>query len=261
MYIDAHCHLDLPIFDDDRGDVVQRARDAGIEGFVLAGVDAVGWVRQRAVAKNNPGFIWTAGLHPVAASRLSRPEALGQVDELSACFVGEAPAVAVGEMGLDRVFANPDTLPLQREVFRAQLAYARAVDLPCVFHFVRCHGLALEILKKDGVPGRGGVVHSFGGPTEVAEAYLGLGLHLSVCATVMNPRSARLRHAIVSIPDRYLLIESDAPDQSPNRGERNEPAVIIEVAQEVAKLRGCTQEQILRNSATNCAALFDVERW
>jgi TatD DNase family protein len=256
MYIDAHCHMDLPVFQDDLALVLARAADRGITGFIVAGIEQRGWARQRHLSRQYPRLAWTAGLHPVAAAKLTEIDAMVELDGLDACFEGDNCAIGVGEIGLDRVFARPETLDVQMTVFRAQLDFARRRNMPIVLHAVGCHGAVLDVLRSDGVPSAGGMVHSFGGAPGLAQAYLSLGLHISVSGLALNPNAHRLQQTIAQVPKDRLLLESDAPDQGLTKGARNEPIILEELGKHIAEIRGCKASDILRDSARNCIKLF-----
>jgi TatD DNase family protein len=233
MHIDGHCHLDLPIFDDTRNAVRERARAAGIEGFILAGVEAAGWPGQQALTQRWPRTWWTAGIHPWKAPGAT-------VDALEAALV-HAP-VAIGEIGLDGHGVHRSTLPLQVPVFRAQLALARARNLPVVLHVVRAHGRALDIVRRDGLPAAGGVLHHFVGPPGRAQAWLDLGLHLGFVGA-----SA----AAAMVPLSRLILESDADTPG-----KREPAEIARTAASVAALRDSDPDVILNASTANIKNLY-----
>ena len=195
----------------------------------------------------------------MAASKLSLPDALAQLERLPDCFEGDHCAIGVGEMGLDSVFAGVETLDVQERVFRDQLKFARDTNRPIVLHAVGCHGRVLDRLRKDGLPASGGMIHSFSGAPGLAQAYLGLGLHISVSGRALNPRSRKLRATISMVPMHRLLLESDAPDQAPVKGARNEPTVLLQLGKRIAEIRGCKPDDILRDSARNCMALFGLK--
>ncbi|MCA9540423.1 MAG: TatD family hydrolase, partial [Myxococcales bacterium] len=249
--------LDSPAFDADRAAVLARARAAGVGGFVLAGVEPAAFAGQRTLAAREPGMVWTAGLHPQVAAELDAPARKAALDALPAAFVGANPARAVGETGLDRHFVPKATLPGQTEVFRAQLAFARERNLPVVLHIVGAHGPALDVLRRDGLPAAGGMVHSFGGNAELVREYVALGLHLSFAGPVARAHAPRLHEAARATPADRLLIETDAPDQSPpDLPRRNEPAVVRAVAAAVAALRGEDPVALLKRAARNLEALL-----
>ncbi len=251
MYVDAHCHLDFPAFDGDRDAVRARAREAGVAGLVVAGVRPADWPAQRALA--GPAVKWTAGLHPMCVAEGEDWEAA--VAALPDAFAGADAAVGVGETGLDGRFG--DRLEAQTAAFRAHLAFARARDLPVVLHVVRAHGAALDVLRGDGVPRAGGMMHAFSGSAEVAEVCVDLGLHVSFAGPIVNANARKLRAAAARVPLDRLLVETDAPDQPlPDGPARNEPACVRRVAAAVAAARGEDEETVLRAAARNAAALF-----
>jgi len=258
MYIDAHCHLDLPDFDHDRDAVLIRAKRAGVTQFLMAGVDPLGWRRQRALMEHIEGAFWTAGIHPVRCAEMTPSVLKEALEALPLCFQGAGAACGVGETGLDRVFVDRATLPAQRMAFKAHLSLAKTLDLPLVLHVVGAHGACLDLLRSEGIPRRGGMVHSFSGSKEVALDYLRQGLHLSVSGGALRAPGARLREALREIPAHRLMVETDAPDQPIKAGERNEPAALVGIAEALAKIRGCTRAEILRDSAANCAELFGM---
>lgn len=257
MSIDSHNHLDFDDFDADRAAVIARARAAGVTGQIIAGVRPEDWPRQRALAAAWPDLRWTAGLHPQLAATLDAPARAAALDALPAAFEGAHPACAVGEIGLDRQFVDRATVAAQTESFRAQLAFARDRDLPVVLHIVATHGKVLEWLNRDGLPRAGGVVHSYSGSADMAENYLRLGLHIGFVGTICRPAAQKLHRAARVVPDDRLLIETDAPTQSPpGHARRNEPAALPVVAAALAAHRGTTAEHILAATRRNAETLF-----
>lgn len=261
MSVDSHCHIDDAEFDADRDAMFGRALAAAVTGFVLAGVDRDSWTRQRALVRARPDCVRAAGLHPMIVGRLAADESAlrAQLDALAGEFRDEGAAVAVGETGLDTHFVDASTLEVQARVFREQLALARALDVPVVLHVLGrgTHLRVLETIAADGLPARGGMVHSFSGSAEVATRYLRLGLDCSFAGAVARPGAVKVHAACRVIPDDRLLIETDAPDQAPpGTPARMEPARLDEVAQAVARVRGTTSAIVLSQCAANARRLF-----
>lgn len=260
--LDAHCHLDLEAFDADRDAVITRARAVGVTRFVVAGVGPEGWRRQRALAAACDDVWITLGVHPWTAARAADEAAISSLIAQLGDALDEGGVVGLGELGLDR--ARPwlkAAMPLQRSAFRTQLAMARDRELPLVLHVVRAHGEALDLLEADGVPARGGMVHAFSGSPEVAARYVALGLHVSFCGTVVGPRSQKIRAAAAAVPIERLLVETDAPDLTPepHRPARNEPAWLATVLAEVADLRGADANALAARTRANAVALFSSD--
>ena len=252
MFIDSHCHLDFPAFDADRAAVMAAARAEGVRGFLVAGVEPAGFDGQRALARAEVGVKWSAGLHPMKAGGVTLDAALAA---LPGAFEGVAPACAVGEIGLDGRF--PEHLEAQRAAFQAQLAFARDRDLPVVLHIVKAHAEVAQILRSDGLPKAGGVIHAFTGSPEVGAAYIGMGLHLSLGTALLHHDARRVHRSAIRLPIERLLFETDAPDQPPPSGpSRNEPRVLLQVAAAAAHLRGEPMAPMLHQAGRNAADLF-----
>jgi TatD DNase family protein len=263
--IDTHCHLDDPAFDADRDSVFARARDAGIEGFVLAGVDPGTWERQRRLVLRQRGVIRAAGVHPMVAAKLDAEDLAAALAALRAEFAGDGAARAVGEIGLDARFVPRQTLDHQLEAFRAQVALAHELALPLVLHVLGrgTHTRCLDALRRDGVPRRGGVVHAFSASAEVAAEWATLGFHVGFAGPVARPSAERAHRAAAAVPIGLLLLETDSPDLappapagSPPGFRRNEPTALLDVAAAVAQIRGLTREAVLEAAAGNAERLF-----
>lgn len=228
--VDAHCHGSAK--------TLSAAAAAGVTGWVLNGLLPTD--HDNGEAAQVPGAYCAVGLHPWCA------DALPLADAMAAIAARLHAAVAVGEMGLDHKRATtPNTRAHQLRVFRAQLALARERDLPIVLHVVGAHGAALEVLRADGVPAAGGLVHGFSGALEVAQDYLQLGLSLSVGALAANPRARKLQRTLPAVPADRLLVETDD-------GPLPLPAVVAAVA----AARGEPTAETARYTSANARALF-----
>jgi TatD DNase family protein len=252
---DAHCHLDR--CDPDPGAALQRAQAAGVHTVLVAGVDPEGWEAQAHLAGD--GVLLALGLHPWAVA--ARPHAVTEhLSQLSRLLNKGSPhVVAVGETGLDHgARIDPDTRTVQERAFRAQVRMAHDARLPLVLHIVSAHEQAIAILKQEGVPAAGGMVHAFSGSEAHVAQYLALDLHLSFCGTVTNPAHKLVQRAIAAVPISHLLVETDAPDQTPlsRRPAPNEPAFLIDVIAAAARLRGESREALARTTAQNAEQLF-----
>jgi TatD DNase family protein len=258
QFVDAHCHLDDPRLDLERDQVIARARQAGIGRFVLVGTAPDTWSRTQDLCKSMEGTIWTAGIHPVCAAALDDAARTHGLNELRrSCLGGELRPRAVGEIGLDRVFAAKSSLPRQIECLGHQLKLARDLALPVVLHVVEAHGPTLDLLSSTGRSQAGGMVHAFGGSIEVARRYLAFGFKISFGCTILRQGANRVRDVAQSLPLGAFLLESDAPDLPPpgNRGN-NEPANLLRVADCIAELRGVTAAEVLAQASANAVELF-----
>lgn len=253
--IDSHCHLDAPEFDGDRDAVLARAAENGVVAQIIPAVSASTFPALAALCRDRTNLFAAYGLHPMYLDQ----HADADMDVVRA-QLGAAPAVAVGECGLDFFVEGLDP-ERQRRLFDAHLRLARDVDLPLILHARRAVDEVIQRLRRIG--GLRGVVHSFSGSAEQARQLFQLGFCLGIGGPVTYDRAQRLRGIVAGMPIEHLLLESDAPDQ-PNasaRGARNEPTAIVEVAQVIASLRGVDATDIAAATTANAVRLFRLDQF
>jgi len=256
--VDSHAHLDFEDFRGDIDGVVDRAAAAGVGRIVAVGLwRAPGdFGNALELARTRPGvFAATVGIHPHECGQV--PEADW---EESARLAADPAVVAVGETGLDYHY---DLSPrdVQRESFRRSIGIARAVAKPLVVHVREADPDCAAILREDGLPAAGGVIHCFTGDWAAARTYLDLGLYISVAGIVTFKTAEAIRDAVRRIPRERLLVETDSPFLAPVpfRGKRNEPAHVAHVASRVAELWGATPEEVASVTTANVRRLFDLD--
>ncbi len=253
--VDSHAHLDGDELAADVDGVVARAAAAGVERIVAVGLWRAPGDFGNAVllARGRPGtFAATAGIHPHECARV--PEA----DWAESARLAADPAVvAVGEIGLDYHYdlSPRDT---QRECFRRSLGIAREAGKPVVVHVREADDDCTSILRAEGVPPAGGVIHCFTGDWPAARGYLDLGLLISVAGIVTFKTADAIRDAVRRIPRDRLLVETDSPYLAPVpfRGKRNEPARVALVAAKVAEVWGTSVEEVAEITTANVTRLF-----
>jgi TatD DNase family protein len=251
--IDSHCHLDAAYFSAERGEVLNRARQAGVSAFVCVGVGRGTAAAQEAVALAalEPDVFATVGVHPHDAARTTEAD----WDDLER--LARAPrVVGVGETGLDYHYEHSPR-DVQKLAYRRSIALARVTDLPVVSHVRDAHPDAAAILAEEA-PGAGGVVHCFTGGVAEARAYLDLGHHLSFSGILTFKNASDVRAAAAFAPLDRILVETDAPYLAPipHRGGRNEPAFIVETLGTLAAIRGLTASEVDRATSENTRKLF-----
>ncbi|MGB8636249.1 MAG: TatD family hydrolase [Rhodanobacteraceae bacterium] len=251
--IDSHCHIDLPAFDQDRADVLERAREKGVVSMVVAGVSAARWESLCRVTAEHPGLYPAYGLHPM----FMREHKLGDVGRLDD-FLNKHQSVAVGECGLDFHHGRDDA-DSQKQLLHAQLEIARKRDLPVILHARKALQEVTQLLKNVG--GLRGVVHSFSGSPEQARQLWELGFHLGIGGVATYPRARRLRRIVADMPVEWLLLETDSPDQPlcGHQGQRNEPARVADVLACVAELRQQDPQDLAEQVTANTRRLFGIE--
>lgn len=247
--IDTHAHLDFPEYDEDREAMIARAWAAGLTAIVTIGTDLERSRRAVALAESDPRIHAAVGLHPHEAAKLDT-----EFDALAEA-ARHPRVVAIGETGLDYYYPEPAPA-LQHEAFRRQIGLARALGLPVIVHSRDAHDDVLRILAEEGPVE--GVMHCFSADARVAEAALALGLHISFSGTVTFKNAAVTKEVARRVPLERLLIETDCPFLSPHpfRGQRNEPARVVLVAEEIARLRDLSVEALARRTEENARRLF-----
>jgi TatD DNase family protein len=282
---DTHCHLDLGKFDADRPAVMERAARAGVVRILIPGLNLTSSRVVLKLVESRPMLYAAVGIHPTEASTwnasssstlksllLGPSHPSGTFD--SSGIPGTSKVVAIGEIGLD-YYWNSAPAEIQRVVLCEQLNLAAETGLPVVLHMREardgingnCASDLLEILE-DWVSGlrssqnpladRPGVLHSFSGTLETAQAAMSLGFAIGVTGPVTFA-NARSRQAIVAgLPLEQLLIETDAPFLAPHpyRGKRNEPAYVRLIADKIALLHSCSLEKVARITSENAGRLF-----
>jgi len=251
-FVDSHVHLADPAFDDDRDEVIQRARHTGARALLCIGESMAAAARAAAVAARHPGFVYfTAGMHPHDAATFDAAPDLRAIRESVV-----AGAVAIGECGLAYHYDHSPR-PRQVEAFEHQMALAAELHRPLVVHTRAAVDDTVALIREAGRTGVRGVLHCFTGPRELAEAALDADWYLSFSGVVTFKKWTD--DALVRMPPaERILVESDAPFLAPvpHRGKRNEPAWVSLTLARVALARGVPPELLGRTTIENATRLF-----
>jgi TatD DNase family protein len=260
MLVDTHCHIEGDRFDDDRAQVLARARAAGVRAMVNVGCDLASSRRSLDLAHTH-GDVWaTVGVHPHEAK-----DAPAGFDDELVTLCRDPRCVAVGECGLDYHYDHSPRA-VQRDVFARQIAAARRAKKPLVLHirnaatggpaFVE----AVDILRQERARDVGGVFHCFTGTVDEAKAALDLGFLLSFPGVVTFKNNGQLSDVARLVPPDRFVVETDAPYMAPvpHRGQRNEPAFVAHTAAFVAQVRGEAIEDVIRTTGDNACRLFGL---
>jgi TatD DNase family protein len=253
MLIDSHCHLENEGLAEDQDGVLERARAAGIGGFVNISTRQSEWARVVGTAEREPDVWATIGIHPHEADRHAD---LGEAALLEAA--GHPRVVGIGETGLDYYYDRSDR-QVQQALFRTHIGVARKTGLPLVIHTRDAEEDTIAILEEE--MGKGAfpaLIHCFTASAGFGRKVLELGLTISLSGIVTFKNAKELQEFAPVIPADRLLVETDSPFLAPvpHRGRTCEPAYVADTARFVAGLRGETLEELAENTTRNFRGLF-----
>lgn len=270
-YADTHCHLDMKRFDSDRDLVLDRAREAGVDRCLVPALNVASTRRAIALADVYPGLFAAIGIHPTEAHSSIESD----IEEFER-MASHPRVVAIGEIGLDYYWVTDAAeRSLQREVLCQQLGLASRLKKPVVLHMREagdaesgaCADDLLRILE-DWLSERrsidpqaaqpAGVLHSFSGSLEAAQRAIELGFYIGVTGPITYAKAERRRQKTASLPLERLLIETDAPflAPEPHRGQRNEPAFVVHIADRIAEIQSRTPREVAEATSANAERLF-----
>jgi len=255
MLIDTHCHVDSEYFPEGADETLERARNAGVTGFVCIGVGSLAQTRSALDLAARRSDVWaTVGVHPHDAAQF---DAAHESELLR--VVREQRVVAIGEIGLDFHY---DHSPRERqaEVFRRFIQLGRQLSKPLVIHTRSAPDETLRILAEERAAEVGGIIHCFSEDKAFAERALDLGFDLSFSGIVTFKNAAAIREVAAWAPADRILVETDSPYLAPMplRGKRCEPAYVVHTARFVADLRGVDFEQFAEQTSKNAARRLGV---
>ena len=256
MYTDTHTHIYDEAFDADRGEMISRALDAGIDRLFLPAIDSTSHEKMSEVVAAFPSVCFPMmGLHPTSVD-----ENFQQELEVVSAYL-ERPDMkfyAVGEIGVDLYWDKTHETE-QLEVFRVQLQMASFHQLPVVIHTRNAMDKVLDVLEKEQIPGLRGIFHCFSGSLDQARRATKSGFFLGI-GGVVTYKSSGLQQVVAVTGLEHLVLETDAPwlPPVPHRGHRNEPAYLPLIAAAVARIKGTTPEEVARQTTSNALTLFGV---
>lgn len=252
MLIDTHCHLDFSDFDNDRDQVLAHAKKEGV-GFIVNVGSSIENSRRAIELAQKYDFVYaTVGIHPHEADSFNE-NIFNEIKELAK----NNKVVAIGEIGLDyfKNYSKPDN---QKKLFISLANVAKELSLPIVIHCRDAQADVLNILKPV-LPHRV-VIHCFSGDEDFLRKSLDLGFFVSFTLNITYKKAAALRKLVEVVPLEKVFLETDAPFLPPEgmRGKRNEPALVKNLAQEIAKIKGISFEQVAEVTTANAKGFFKL---
>jgi len=261
-FADTHCHLDFDRFNKDRDAVIQRAVRGGITRILVPGIDLKSSTAAVSLAEKEEMIFAAVGVHPNSGTTW-KADTYDQLADLA----NHPKVVAIGEIGLD-YYRDWTPQTLQRKIFRDQLHLAAELNLPVVVHDREAHedlfatlvGWQQDLQEKNApLAEKPGVLHSYSGNIYQADQVLEAGFYLGVTGPVTFKNAVDMQEVASKVPEPRLLIETDAPylTPHPHRGNRNEPAYVVHVAEKIAALRGISPNEVGEMTSRNAKKLFD----
>jgi TatD DNase family protein len=253
--IDSHCHLDFPELSSDIEGVIDRMVAKGVTTALCVSVSLAAFPSVLAIAERFPCVLASVGVHP--DHRCMEEPTADMLIEAS-----EHPTVvAIGETGLD-YYRVTENAVWQRARFCEHIRAARATGKPLIIHTRSAAEDTLRLMRKERAYEVSGVMHCFTESRDVAEAALDMGFYISFSGIVTFKNAVALKEVARLVPLNRLLIETDAPYLAPvpHRGKTNEPAFVRYVAEEIARLRDTSFEEIAAATTRNFHTLFPPVR-
>lgn len=255
ILFDTHTHLNADQFNGKEAEYVQQAKQIGVDYMTVVGFDQPTIRETMNIINRFPNINAAIGWHPTEAATFDDAALNIVVSNLS-----HAKVHILGEIGLD-YYWDTATKEEQDRAFRQQIDIAKTYNLPITIHNRDATEDVYRVLKQEGLPQQGCIMHSFGEGPDWAEKFLALGCHLSFSGVVTFKKTEDVRQAAKLVPDTRLLIETDAPYLSPEpyRGKQNQPAYVYYVAEKLAEVREVSLEELARITTENAFQLYQWE--
>ncbi|WP_298508250.1 TatD family hydrolase [uncultured Kordia sp.] len=251
---DTHTHLYSEAFDEDRGEMMQRAINNGVKRFFVPAIDSTYTERMFQLEKEYPNEVFLmSGLHPTHVKENYKDE-IAHVEALLA----DRKFYAVGEIGID-LYWDKTFLVAQQEAFQYQIQLAKKYKLPIVIHCRDAFDEVFEVLEKEKDDSLFGIFHCFTGTREHAEKAIGYNMKLGI-GGVVTFKNGKIDTFLNEFPLEHIVLETDAPYLAPTpyRGKRNESSYVMNVLEKVAQIYGLSTEEVAKITTENSKAIFGV---
>lgn len=251
MFIDSHCHINFPELADNLDEVLANMRASQVSHALCVAVDLDKFPQILSLAEQHDNIYASVGVHP--DYELENEPTQAQLVRLSQ----HPKVVAIGETGLD-YFRLQGDLEWQRTRFRTHIRAAIECNKPLIIHTRSASVDTLRLMREEGAEKIGGVMHCFTESMEVALAAIEMNFYISFSGIVTFKKALELKEVATKIPLERMLIETDSPYLAPVpfRGKLNQPSYVKHVAEEIAKLRGISVEEVGSVTSANFKKLF-----
>lgn len=255
MLIDTHAHLTDEAFNEDFDQIIENAKEYGVEKIITSGYNLSSSKEALNFAENHEGVFASIGIYPENAE-----EYCSDVEKEIILLAQNKKVVAIGEIGLQYTDGMPEK-NLQKEVFVKQLKMADRLNLPIVLHCRDAFGDMILLLKENkNFLNSGGTFHCFSGSLEIAQEAIKLGLYISIGGVSTFKNATKLQEIIKEVPLEKIILETDCPylAPAPFRGQRNQPAMVRRIAENLSVIKGVSIEDIERVTTENARRLFKI---
>jgi len=254
MITDTHTHLYSEQFDEDRAEMIQRAKDAGVTRFFIPAIDS-SYTDSMFLLENNfkEDVFLMMGLHPTSVKENYKEE-LAHVKE----WIDKRDFIAIGEIGID-LYWDKTFLPQQQEVFRTQIQWAKGKKLPIVIHCRDAFDEIFEVLESEKSEDLFGIFHCFTGTLEQAQKAISYNMKLGI-GGVATFKNGKIDKFLAKIDIKHIVLETDSPYLAPTpyRGKRNESSYITQVVEKLAIIYELTFREIAEITTQNSKDIFGV---
>ncbi|SOS47843.1 TatD family hydrolase [Tenacibaculum dicentrarchi] len=254
MITDTHTHLYSEEFDQDRTEMIQRAKDAGVSRFFIPAIDSSSTERMFDLEKNFPNDVFLMmGLHPTYIKENYKDE-LAHVKK----WIDKRPFYAIGEIGID-LYWDKTFVTQQQEAFRTQIQWAKEKKLPIVIHCRDAFDEVFEVLEAEKGADLFGIFHCFTGTLEQAKLAISYNMKLGI-GGVATFKKGKIDKFLNEIDIKDIVLETDSPYLAPTpyRGKRNESAYLTNVVDKLVDIYGLTFDEISAITTQNSKDIFSV---
>ena len=253
MLFDSHAHLNDEAFDQDRPDLLETFRDAGVGLVMNAGCSLASSREGIALAEAYPWIYCSVGTHPDTADEVNE-----EVLEVYRQMCSHPKVKAIGEIGLDYYYETIHR-DAQMRAFRMQMQLAEELDMPVIVHERDAHEDGMSIVKE--FPKVKGVFHCYSGSAEMARQLVDMGWYIGFTGVLTFKNARKAVETAASIPLERILLETDCPYMAPEpyRGKRNHPGYLPKMAEKLAQIRGIPVEEAIRATTENAKRLYRIE--
>ena len=252
MIFESHAHYDDEAFNDDRDELLKSMPENGIEYIINVGSSLKTTKTTVELTEKYPYIYGAAGVHPNETGELNEDNFSWLREQC-----GKEKIVAVGEIGLDYYWDEPDH-EIQKKWFERQLDLAREISKPVIIHSRDAAKDTYDIMRAKKAEEIGGVVHCYSYSPEMALDYVKMGFYIGIGGVVTFKNGKKMKEVVEVLPIERILLETDSPylAPEPNRGKRNSSLNIVYIAKQIADIKNLTYEEVVDITCKNAKELF-----